>query len=91
MRHFREPLAVAVKSDGSPTTVADKEVNDFLRNALGELLPSAGWISEESADTPERLVSDCVWGVDPIDGTKEYVRGHRSLLFRWVWYISTRL
>ena len=75
MRHFREPLAVAVKSDGSPATVADKEVNDFLRNALGELLPSAGWLSEESADTPERLEIDWVWVVDPIDGTKEYIRG----------------
>ena len=75
MRNFRQPLDVAVKRDGSPATIADREVNDFLHKALGELLPSAGWLSEESADSPQRLESDWVWIVDPIDGTKEYVRG----------------
>ena len=56
-------------------TVADTEVNEFLHKALKELLPSAGWLSEESANAPERLLSDWVWVVDPVDGTKEYVRG----------------
>ena len=75
MRNFRQPLEVAVKRDGSPATVADREVNDFLHKGLVDLLPSAAWLSEETADTPERLESDWVWVADPIDGTKEYVRG----------------
>ena len=75
MRHFRKPLDIDVKPDGSPLTIADTEVNEFLLKALRELLPSAAWLSEESADTPERLQYDWAWVVDALDGTKEYVRG----------------
>ena len=61
------------KKGGDPVTAADLAVDDALR----KLLPreGEGWLSEETARSPERLKCRHVWIVDPIDGTKEFVRG----------------
>lgn len=60
-------------SRGDPVTGADLAANDVLL----ELLPSKneGWLSEETADSPERLRYRRVWVVDPLDGTQEFVDG----------------
>src|SRR5690606_22078974 len=42
---------------------------------LLDRLPTAGWLSEETADDPIRLERSYVWVVDPLDGTKEFVMG----------------
>jgi myo-inositol-1(or 4)-monophosphatase len=63
------------KDDKSVVTEADLAVDAFLQDALGRLLPEAGWLSEEIADTPERLARRRVWVVDPIDGTRAFVEG----------------
>ena len=70
------PGAVAYdekSSRGDPVTAADLAANDVLM----KLLPSAdeGWLSEETADSPERLRHRRVWVVDPLDGTREFVEG----------------
>jgi myo-inositol-1(or 4)-monophosphatase len=65
----------AAKADGSPVTLADLQVNAYLRQELTRLLPTAGWLSEESADDLERLGCRWTWVVDPLDGTKEFARG----------------
>ena len=60
-------------SRGDPVTAADLAANDVLL----KLLPKAdeGWLSEETADSPERLKHRRVWVVDPLDGTREFVDG----------------
>lgn len=63
------------KENGTPLTRADTQVNQFLRHALTLLYPKAGWLSEESADDLKRLDFEWLWIVDPLDGTKEFVRG----------------
>ena len=73
------------KADGSPVCAMDLEVDAFLRDRLGALLPDAGWLSEETADSAARLARDRVWVVDPIDGTRDYVRGRPG------WAISVAL
>lgn len=73
------------KSDGSPVCAVDLEVDRFLHARLGALLPDAGWLSEETADDPRRLDHARVWVVDPIDGTRDYVRGRDG------WAISIAL
>ena len=75
MAYFSADKSVVVKPDGSPLSVADVEIDDFLRNALSRLEPRAAWLSEESSDSSQRSSSQWVWVVDPIDGTKEYIRG----------------
>jgi len=62
-------------ADESPVCTADLEVDSFLRRELGVLLPAAGWLSEESVDHPERLEKGLCWLVDPVDGTRDFIRG----------------
>ncbi len=56
-------------------TEADLKVNAFLKKELLNLLPEAGWLSEESVDNKERLNKKMVWIVDPIDGTLQFAKG----------------
>ncbi|GBU17712.1 MULTISPECIES: 3'(2'),5'-bisphosphate nucleotidase CysQ [Methylobacterium] len=64
------------KAGGSPVTEADVEVDAFLKVRLSELVPQAGWLSEETRDDPDRLSRDTVWIVDPIDGTRAFLSGN---------------
>jgi myo-inositol-1(or 4)-monophosphatase len=63
------------KSPGNPVCDVDIEVNDFIRPRLSGLLPDAGWLSEETVDNADRLAQSRLWVVDPIDGTRDFVRG----------------
>lgn len=63
------------KSPGNPVCDVDIEVNDFIRQRLSALLPEAGWLSEETVDNADRLAQSLLWVVDPIDGTRDFVRG----------------
>ncbi|MCI0600160.1 MAG: 3'(2'),5'-bisphosphate nucleotidase CysQ [Beijerinckiaceae bacterium] len=67
---------ISHKAEGSPVTEADYLVDRFLQQRLRELLPDAGWLSEETEDSPARLSSELVLVVDPIDGTRGFMRGH---------------
>ena len=50
----------------------DATANQFLVHALREQRPEDGLLSEESADTQDRLTKSRVWIIDPVDGTREY-------------------
>ena len=63
------------KSPGNPVSDVDLAIDRLLRERLSALAPAAGWLSEESADHPERRSCDSIWIVDPIDGTRDYIRG----------------
>jgi myo-inositol-1(or 4)-monophosphatase len=73
------------KGHSSPVTEADIALDTFLKGRLAELLPEAGWLSEETADNPARLDRSHVWIVDPIDGTRAFASGHPD------WAISIAL
>ncbi len=64
------------KVPGSPVCDVDLELDALLRERLTALLPDAGWLSEETADSRARLSARRIWVVDPIDGTRDYLR-HR--------------
>ncbi|WP_066482552.1 MULTISPECIES: 3'(2'),5'-bisphosphate nucleotidase CysQ [unclassified Sphingomonas] len=63
------------KSPGNPVSEVDLAVDRLLRARLAALLPDAGWLSEETFDDSSRLRAQRVWVVDPIDGTRDFVRG----------------
>ncbi len=63
------------KAGGEPVCEADIAVDALLWQRLGAIDPDAGWLSEESVDDPIRLERERVWIVDPIDGTRDYLRG----------------
>lgn len=69
----------------SPVSQADLEVDGFLKHELGKLLPSAGWLSEETGDDLSRLDKNLIWVVDPIDGTRDFIRGRKG------WAVSVAL
>jgi myo-inositol-1(or 4)-monophosphatase len=66
-------VAHRVKDGGDPVTEADLALNDVLHRILPQ--SGEGWLSEETADSAERLDRERVWIVDPLDGTKEFVSG----------------
>lgn len=67
------------KPDGAgPVTEADLAVNDMLDDMLRSARPDYGWLSEETLDTPERLKSEYVFIVDPIDGTRSFIEGSNT-------------
>ena len=63
------------KQDQSPVTSADLAVNQILQQSLSAAYPEDGWLSEETPDAADRLSKKRVWIVDPIDGTRAFVRG----------------
>lgn len=63
------------KSPGHPVSAVDLEIDAFLRERLAAIDPDAGWLSEETLDHPDRLFGHRVWVVDPIDGTRDFLRG----------------
>lgn len=73
------------KSPNNPVSEADLAVDAFLRRELEQLLPAAGWLSEETIDDPARLDRDLIWLVDPIDGTRDFIRGRSG------WAVSVAL
>lgn len=73
------------KDPGSLVSAADLAVDRFLKRELGGLLPAAGWLSEETADDPSRLGRGLIWLVDPIDGTRDFLRGKTG------WAVSVAL
>ncbi|ADV67334.1 3'(2'),5'-bisphosphate nucleotidase CysQ [Deinococcus maricopensis] len=76
LHHRARDLQVTQKSSAEDlVTIADREASDLIVRALRAAFPEDGVLSEELADTPERLARERVWIIDPIDGTREYVNG----------------
>lgn len=73
------------KVPGQPVCDVDLEVDAFLRDQLTALDPDAGWLSEETVDLSDRIERRRLWVVDPIDGTRDYVRGRPG------WCVSVAL
>lgn len=61
--------------DQTPVTDADLAVNTVLEEVLRGARPDYGWLSEESADDPDRLTTPATFIVDPIDGTRAFIDG----------------
>ena len=66
-------LEVTSKADASPVTQADIAAEGILRRELLARFPADGFLGEETGATPG--TSGYVWVVDPIDGTKSFIRG----------------
>ena len=73
LSHFRAGVSVEWKGDGSPVTVADREAERTAREWIERRFPDDGILGEEHGET--RPGAARRWIVDPIDGTKSFVRG----------------
>jgi histidinol phosphatase-like enzyme (inositol monophosphatase family) len=73
LRHFRSALTVESKSDGSPVTIADRAAEQAAREWIAHRFPDDGIVGEEfGIHLPHAKRR---WLIDPIDGTKTFVRG----------------
>ena len=71
--YYRSNLAIETKSDGSPVTVADRAAEIAAREWVLRFFPDDGLLGEEFGE--ERVGAKRRWIIDPIDGTKAFVRG----------------
>ncbi len=73
-RYYHGEFKVEYKADASPVTVADVECEAAIKAVLAEAFPAHGFYGEElgGQDTD----AEYVWLIDPIDGTKSFVRGY---------------
>lgn len=62
------------EAGNSPVTEADKAVDYYLRQTLTKAYPDYAWLSEETEDDLARLGNSHVWIVDPIDGTRSFMK-----------------
>lgn len=75
LEHYAQDIQAWQKGDKTPVTKTDLAVDKMLRERLTGLRPDFGWLSEETCDHPARLEMRDVWIVDPIDGTRAFVKG----------------
>jgi histidinol-phosphatase len=73
LAYYEGAFTVEWKSDQSPVTVADREAEQLIRGSVHEAFPHDGFLGEELGDTPG--TSGYRWILDPIDGTRSFVRG----------------
>lgn len=70
---FDAPITVEWKSNESPVTVADRQAEESLRSRLSRFFPKDGFLGEELGESQGE--SGYRWIIDPIDGTRNFVRG----------------
>ncbi len=73
LKWFRTDLKVQKKADQSPVTIADFKAEEILRKQIKKNFPNHGIIGEEFGE--EDIQREWVWTIDPIDGTRSFVRG----------------
>jgi histidinol-phosphatase len=71
-RHYARGVEVEFKADATPVTIADREAEDTIRRLLGRAFPDHAILGEERGREGE---GEFLWLVDPLDGTKSFVRG----------------
>lgn len=73
MKSFGKPLLIQSKQDGSPVTIADRAAEQFGREWISSRFTDDGIEGEEFGSIPGK--SSVSWILDPIDGTKSFIRG----------------
>ena len=70
----QKELKIIIKKDNSPVTNGDLAVDEMLRNQIANLTPNIPIVSEETVNLSEKNINKNFWLIDPIDGTKEYIK-----------------
>jgi len=72
LKYFKRPLEIERKDDASPVTVADRECEMEIRRVIEAAFPDHAVFGEEYGQSGEHR---CLWLIDPIDGTRSFIRG----------------
>ena len=73
LSHFRKAILIEMKENLTPVTIADKKTEEAIRFDIERSYPDHGIIGEEFGEVSQK--SDYVWTIDPIDGTRSFIRG----------------
>ena len=73
LKLYRGQFSVDLKEDQSPVTIADRKAEEILRKKISQYFPEHGIIGEEFGNY--NLDAEWVWTIDPIDGTRSFIRG----------------
>ena len=73
LEHFRAPIAVERKTDDTPVTVADRDIETHMRRMIRAAFPGHAVRGEEFAAEGS---GEFTWVLDPIDGTKSFISGY---------------
>jgi myo-inositol-1(or 4)-monophosphatase len=73
-RWYVGKYTISEKGEDSPVTEADVEANHCIQDIISHAFPDDGWLSEETRDSEARLAKTRVWVIDPLDGTKEFIK-----------------
>jgi histidinol-phosphatase len=73
LSYFRQALLIEMKENHTPVTIADKKTEEMIRRELERLFPAHGILGEEFGPQGEK--AEFIWTVDPIDGTRSFIRG----------------
>jgi 3'-phosphoadenosine 5'-phosphosulfate (PAPS) 3'-phosphatase len=77
--YFGTNLTVDSKQGNEPVTRADREASELIVRGLRDAFPDDVIISEEAPDDARRLdARNRVWFVDPLDGTRDFIRGRKG-------------
>ncbi len=71
MKYYRGGFEVTIKPDRTPVTQADREAEQVIKRVLGRAFPNHGFLGEEFGEEGPK---DRRWIIDPIDGTKNFIR-----------------
>jgi len=74
LKFYKKNFTIELKTDLSPLTEADKASNNIIVQSLKKEFPDYSILSEEEHDNKERLNNDWCWIIDPLDGTKEFLK-----------------
>jgi histidinol phosphatase-like enzyme (inositol monophosphatase family) len=72
--YFRGALLIEIKDNQTPVTIADKKTEEVIRREVERRFPDHGILGEEFGHAP-RERSELTWTIDPIDGTRSFIRG----------------
>jgi histidinol phosphatase-like enzyme (inositol monophosphatase family) len=76
LHYWNSGIAVEIKADNSPVTLADRECERLIARSIEAEYPEDGLLGEEGSAKESR--NGRCWIVDPIDGTRDFVRGNRT-------------
>ena len=69
----KQGLTKSIKSDNTPVSNGDLEVNNLITKKISQVTPNIPIISEETSDNKDKLYLKDFWLIDPIDGTYDYI------------------
>ena len=76
LKYFRSKIKTTTKKDGTPVTIADTESESLILDQITKKYPQHGIICEEHEHI--NLNSEFIWVIDPIDGTRSFISGHKD-------------